>query len=83
MDRRRYVKAMLAALDRCRNGLGMMKDTTRSRALYCIREFEQINGVTFDPFNSYHCQVIAGMGPFSATFWRVKRLTPPNTEKDN
>jgi hypothetical protein len=71
---------MLAAIDRCRAGNGIMRTVPRWAGLRCIREFERINGVEFDPFSAAHLMTVGGMGPFSATFFAVRvrfeRLAP-------
>jgi len=64
---------MLVAIDRARDGGGTMKTVSRSAGLRCIREFEEINQSAFDPFDILHVLTVAGMGPFSLTFWRLKR----------
>ena len=69
-----FRKSMLRAIDKCRQGYGSMKTTTRQAGLRCIREFERINGITFDPFNSGHVDTVKGMGPFSVTFYRIRKI---------
>lgn len=76
-----YRKAMLEAINEARRGNGIMKDASMAEGLRCIREFEAINNVAYDPFSSLHRMYTAGMGPFSATFTSLRRKglldTPP------
>lgn len=62
-ERARYARAMIAALDRCRRDCISGHEVSRFWAARVIRDFERINGVKFDPFNGYHCSIIAGWGP--------------------
>lgn len=61
-ERARYAKAMLAALDGCRRD-GYGHEVSRFWAARVVREFELINRTKFNPFDGYHCDVIAGWGP--------------------
>lgn len=63
MKRARYAKAMLAALDRCRRDCLSGREVSRFWAARVIRDFERINKTKFNPFDGYHCSVIAGWGP--------------------
>lgn len=73
--RRRYRKAMLTAIEQARHNT-MMKTATKASGLRCIREFEKINGVDFDPFDRSHVFTVSGMAPFCQLFrhLRIKGL---------
>lgn len=48
-----------------------MRDASKAAGLRCIREFERINEVDFDPFDANHRFTISGMAPFGEAIRKV------------
>jgi len=75
MSRKRYVKYMFKAIKKCMGKCILFNNdgVTKSDALRCIRRFEIVNSVSFDPFNKEHVELITGMA-LHARFFRQARL---------
>lgn len=69
-------KAMLDAIRRAARETALFKGTTLANGLRCIRTFERVNGIAFDPFNPRHCEMVDGMGVFEAIYRRVRLINP-------
>lgn len=76
-----YRRAMMDAIREAAAPSALMKGTSLTFGLRCIRIFESVNGITFDPFNSSHREKVGGRGAYACVFWRVRRIwpTPPPT----
>lgn len=77
MEKRR--KAMLNAIKLAARETSLFKGTTLTNGLRCIRTFERVNGIPFDPFDSYHLSVIDGMAVHEAIYRSVRLLRPNHT----
>lgn len=74
-ERARYSKAMFVALDRIRVCSISGHEVSRLWATRVIRDFQRINGVKFDPFNEYHCNIVGSWGPHRKFMSRVSANT--------
>lgn len=85
---KKYIQAMLKAVDIAAFGFGgksgsmYLNHPPRTSGLRTIKDFEKINGVAFDPFNSTHLLHVAGMGRHSDLFRRLKRIWNKPQEAD-
>lgn len=80
-QRRKYIKAMLEAIDDARTSVWTESHrTTRANGLRAIRTFERVNGIKFDPFNESHRQKTDGSGIHESFFRRAELLFKHNTE---
>ena len=64
---RRYVRAMLRAINAASDlpdPHPYVNSCTRTAGLRVIRDFERVNAIEFDPFNSQHVDKVAGMARF-------------------
>ncbi|NCN51914.1 hypothetical protein GW931_02790 [archaeon] len=61
--RRRYVKAMMNAITKIREGPDG-KISSKTDALRVIRKFERVNSCTFNPFDFSHVITVMGYGIF-------------------
>ncbi len=69
MNRRRYVRAMLNAIDKARtNQWDPANPVSKADGLRVIRDFERINQVEFNPFDRQHVERVSGLG------WAASRL---------
>ena len=68
-----YRKYMFKAIDAARNSL-FENRASKTDGLRTIKEFEKVNSIQFDPFNSFHVQTISGLANFTAFFRAAKRL---------
>lgn len=65
-ERRRYVDGMTRAISvACCNG------GSRTCGLRVIRRFEKVNGITFDPSNYRHLEMIRGNAEYEEFFRRM------------
>ena len=71
---KKWRKAMMAAIRRSARETSLFAGTTLTNGLRCIRTFERVNNVAFDPFDSYHCSIVDGMAVHEAIH-RKLRLT--------
>ena len=69
-------KAMLEAIRRAARETALFKGTTLTNGLRCIRTFERVNGIAFDPLNPRHCDTVDGMGVHEAINRRVRLINP-------
>ena len=69
-----YRKAMMRAINLAAQETSLFKGTTRANGLRCIRTFERVNGVAFDPFNDSHLRTVRGMGVHEAIHRRVRLM---------
>jgi hypothetical protein len=69
---RRHRRALLSAIASAAAG-GLFVASSKTDGLRAIRLFEQINGVAFDPFNSYHRALVANTGWHFALQRRLAR----------
>ena len=79
-QRRRYVAAMLKAIDAAADRpVPFMHAIPMSRAegLRAIRYFEQVNGVTFDPLDGAHVRAVTGMARYGRIIRLMHRPTAP------
>ena len=77
LKRRRYRRAMLRMIDQARTCAFTNRKCNRTSGLRAIRDFERVNDVAFDPFNSLHRSQVSGMGKYielTRTFalWRKR-----------
>ena len=73
--KRKYIKAMLEAIDGARTSVwNESHRTTRTNGLRAIKTFERVNGVAFNPFDESHLLKVAGEGIDEAFFRRAKRF---------
>lgn len=70
---RKYRKAMVVALDKCRSSATYMP-VSRFTAARCLKTFERINAVPFDPLNPLHVMAVTGMGPHEALHRKLRKL---------
>lgn len=75
-ERQRYRRAMSKAIDTCVHGSALfnVKGVGTTDALRCIRTFERVNGISFDPFNERHVDHIRGMATHENFFRRARKL---------
>lgn len=59
---KRYIKAMLKAIDIARIDVQTKVKTSKTYGLRAIKRFEEANEISFDPFNERHLNKIAGAG---------------------
>jgi hypothetical protein len=71
---RKWRKAMMAAIRRSARETSLFKGTTLTNGLRCIRTFERVNGIAFDPFNSYHCQIVDGNGVHEGIYRKLRLM---------
>lgn len=75
MNRKRYVKAMLKAIDKARVSVWVGGRTySKTFGLRVIKRFQKVNKTMFDPFNKYHVDLITGHAEYEHLFWKAKRL---------
>lgn len=60
--RRKYAKAMLAAIDKARYTNSNRSYCSKTDGLRVIRRFEEVNNIAFDPFNPHHVDMVSGWG---------------------
>jgi hypothetical protein len=73
--RKRYVWAMMRAIKKAqRNVWNEDHPSSRTNALRVIKQFENVNKREFDPFDSYHVDLVTGHGQDEAIFrgWRLQ-----------
>ena len=68
----RHRAAMMKAVRSAASGGVLFKDSSLSNGLRAIRTFEQVNGIPFDPFNRYHCSLVAGGGSHEELFRKLR-----------
>jgi len=74
-SRRQYASAMIYAIELSREDTWTGRKTTSTNGLRGIRKFEKVNGLTFNPFDSWHLRKIEGAGSHEDFFRKAKRLT--------
>lgn len=62
------------AMNKCRANVFTGKMCSESAGFRCIKDFEQINGVRFDPQNTLHVDTVTGMGPTRELLDDVKAI---------
>lgn len=82
LRRNSWRQEMMVAIKEAAAPSAIMKGTSKTFGLRCIRTFERVNSVPFDPFDRYHRSLVRGMGAFEATFWRVNRLHNRTTPQE-
>lgn len=70
---RKWRKAMLAAIDKAAAETSLFKGSSKTYGLRAIRRFEEVNKRPFDPFDSYHCSIVHGMGVHEKIHFPVRR----------
>lgn len=68
---RRYRAAMVSAIDDAAK-CSIFRSGSMTDGLRAIRLFEEINGLSFDPFNSHHRSITSGMGAQAGFFRRLR-----------
>ena len=77
-QRRRYVKAMLKAIDKARhNCWNEDNPAPMTDGLRVIRTFERVNGIKFDPFDEQHVYMVSSWGWAERSFRAIKRDLKP------
>lgn len=62
-SRKKYVKAMLKAIDAARSeSSGPKRKFSKTDGLRVIKRFEKVNNIAFDPFNIHHVDIVSGWG---------------------
>lgn len=74
MRRKIYVWRMLRAMEAARESRIFVNKASRTDALHCIRIFERVNAVEFDPSDSSHIQTISGMANYAALHRGLGRI---------
>jgi len=74
MNRRKYVRAMLKAINKARQNHFEGESASKTDGLRVIRRFEKVNKIKFDPFNSLHIDAISGWGKYEGFFRAIKNL---------
>jgi hypothetical protein len=62
---------MMAAIREAAAESALFRGSSLSDGLRCIRTFERVNGIPFDPFDDYHRSLIEGMGAHERIFRRA------------
>ena len=73
MNRKRYIRAMLRAINKARVSVWDGKKTSKTNGLRVIRRFEKVNKCDFNPFDKYHVELIVGHGD-DEEFFRSAKL---------
>jgi hypothetical protein len=71
---KKWRKAMLKAIRKSARETSLFKGTTLTNGLRCIRTFERVNGVAFNPFDSYHCSLVDGMAVHEAIHRKLRLM---------
>lgn len=69
-----YVFMMLRAINKARYNVLVKGITTKTNGLRCIKTFEEVNNIKFDPFCSEHVDKVAGMGNYEDLFRKINLL---------
>lgn len=67
-----YREAMMQAIREAAAPSELFKGTSLAYGLRCIRTFERVNNLPFDPFNKLHRDTTRHMAVHEATFRRVR-----------
>ena len=70
----RYVRAMMKAIKLSCKDILTGRVTSKTYGLRCIRTFERVNDVVFDPFDKSHVDCISGMANHEEFFRKAKRI---------
>lgn len=74
MKRKKFVKAMLKAIDVARDPVWIGEDrVSRTMGLRVIKRFERVNNCAFDPFNDYHVELVHGHASNELFFKKMKQ----------
>ena len=65
---------MMAAIRNAARETSLFKGTTLTNGLRCIRTFERVNGIAFDPFDAYHCRLVDGMAVHEAIHRKLRLM---------
>jgi hypothetical protein len=72
---KRYRKLMMKAINVARTScLHVEKPCSKQSGLRVIKDFEKVNGISFDPSNQLHLGRVAGMAHHSNFLRRAKRI---------
>jgi len=63
---------MMLAIRAAAQPSALFKGSSLSNGLRCIRTFERVNEVRFDPFNEQHIAAVRGMGVHEELFRKVR-----------
>lgn len=75
MNRKRYIRAMLKAIDSARQPVWIgEKVQSKTNGLRVIRRFEKVNKCTFNPFDDYHVLLISGHANTEHFFSRLAKM---------
>jgi hypothetical protein len=72
LARKKYVKAMLNAIEYARKNVFDKNLSSKTDALRVIRRFEKVNNCVFNPFDKIHLEYIAGCGTHENFFRAIK-----------
>jgi len=75
--RRKYVRAMFKAIEAARRPGRLFRNADRGSVadgLRVIKDFERVNEIKFDPFDSYHVDKISGMATHKNFFRRARQI---------
>ncbi len=68
----RFRRAMMAAVKEAATETVLFKGSSLPNGLRCIRTFERVNGIAYDPFNESHRAKTRGNGVHEALFQRLR-----------
>lgn len=74
----KWRQEMMVAIRECASEGALFKGTSLSFGLRCIRTFERVNGLAFDPFNRPHRDTVRHMGTHEYLHWKMRRFFDAN-----
>lgn len=66
--------AMMKAIRLAARETSLFKGTTLTNGLRCIRTFERVNGIKFDPKNRAHLRTVDGMAVHEAIHRKLRLM---------